>query len=88
MGRMDTVAKKLAPNFDDVTLCKHVTAEENAFILNQFLSYTKKTHIILASNIVIVQIVISIASSPSGTGFYVNGKIWRMVIRKNITFVA
>ena len=33
--------------------------------------YEKKTYIILASNIVIVQIVISITSSPSGTGFYV-----------------
>ena len=33
--------------------------------------YEKKKYIILASNIVIVQIMISITSSPSGTGFYV-----------------
>ena len=33
--------------------------------------YEKKPYIILASNIVIVQIVISITNSPSGTGFYV-----------------
>ena len=58
------------PNFDDVTLCKHVTTEENAFIVFNFFSYMKK-HVILAIDIVIVQIVISITSSPSGTGFYV-----------------
>ena len=31
----------------------------------------EKKHVILASNIVIVQIVILIMSLPSGTGFYV-----------------
>ena len=63
-------ANRVAPNFDGLTLCKHATAEENAFIvLNSFL--IQKKHVILASNIVIVQIVISITSSPSGTGFYV-----------------
>ena len=56
--------------FDDVTLCKHVTAEENAFIMFSSFSYTKK-HITLAINIVIIQIAILIMSSPPGTGFYV-----------------
>ena len=45
-------------------------AEENAFIMfNSFL--IRKQHVILASNIVIVQIVILITSLPSATGFYV-----------------
>ena len=55
------------PIFDDVTLCEHVTADENAFMVFSSFSYT----ISLAINIVIVQIVISITSSLSGTGFYV-----------------
>ena len=57
------------PIFDGITMCEHVMAEENTFILFNSFSYTKK-HVILAINIVIVQIVISITSSPSGTGFY------------------
>ena len=56
--------------FDDVTLCKHVTPEENALIVFNSFSYTKK-HVILAINSVIVQIVISIMSSQSGNGFCV-----------------
>ena len=58
------------PIFDDVTLCKDVTAEENTFIVFNSFSYTKK-HVILVINTVISQIAISITSSPSGTGFYV-----------------
>ena len=58
------------PIFDDITLCKHVTTEENAFMMFISFSYMK-THIVLAINIVIAQIAISIMSSPSGTGFYV-----------------
>ena len=60
------------PIFDDVTLCKHVTSEENAFIVFNSFSYTKNTHVILAIIIVtyITQIVILIMSSLSGTGFY------------------
>ena len=63
--------------------------EENAFVVFNSFSYSKK-HIILAINIAIGQIVISITSSMSGTEFYVMRwvKIWRMVMRKNITFVA
>ena len=57
------------PIFDDVTLCKHVTAKENAFIVITF-SYTKE-NVILVINIVFAQIAISITSSPSGNGFYV-----------------
>ena len=38
------------PIFDDVTLCKHVTAEENTFIVFNSFSYAKK-HVILAINI-------------------------------------
>ena len=58
------------PIFDDVTLCKHVTAEENTFIV--FISFfIRKKHAILEINIVIIQNVISITSLPSGTGFYV-----------------
>ena len=60
----------LRPIFDDVTLCKHIMTEENAFIVFNSFSYTKK-HVILAINIVIVQIEISITSSPPGTGFFV-----------------
>ena len=60
------------PIFDDVTLCKHVTAEENTFIVFNSFYYTKK-HVILAINIVISQIALSITKSPSGTGFYVMG---------------
>ena len=56
------------PIFEDVTLCKHVTTEENAFIMFNSFSYTKK-HVILAINIVIAQIAISITSSLSGTLF-------------------
>ena len=55
--------------FDDVTLCKYVTAKDNAWIVIPF-SYTKE-HIILVINNVFAQIAISITSSPSGTGFYV-----------------
>ena len=55
---------------DDVTLCKHATAEENAFIEFNSFSYTKK-QVILRINIVIAEIVISFTSSASGTGFYV-----------------
>ena len=63
-------ANNVTPIFDDITLCKHVTIEENAFMVFSSFSYTKK-HIILAINqIAIVQIAISIKSSPSGTGFY------------------
>ena len=56
--------------FDDVTLCKHVMAIENAFLVIPF-SYTKKTHVILVINIVFAQIAILITSSLSGTGLYV-----------------
>ena len=66
----NAVAKDIAPNFDDVTLYKHIIADENAFILFKSFSYTKK-YVILAINIVFAQIAISITSSPSGTGFYV-----------------
>ena len=63
---------KSRPIFDDVTLCKHVTAEESAFIVFNYFSYTKKTQVISAIDIVIIQIVISInTSSPPGTRFYV-----------------
>ena len=55
--------------FVDVTLCKHFMAEENAFIMFNHFSYTKK-HVILAINIVIA-LQILITSLPSGTGFYV-----------------
>ena len=55
----------------DVTLCKNATAEKNAFIVFNSFANTKKTHVILAINIVIVQIAISITSSPSGNGVYV-----------------
>ena len=78
--RCDAISKRVTPNFDDVTvqitlrpifddvtLCKHLTAEENAFIVFN----SSKKHVILAINIVIVQIAISITSLPSGTGFYV-----------------
>ena len=58
------------PIFDDVTLCKHVMAEENAFIVFISFSYTKK-HVIFVINIFTAQIVILITSSRSGTGFYV-----------------
>ena len=60
----------LCPIFDDLTLCKHVKAEENAFITFSSFSYMKKRFII-AINIIIVQIAILIMSSMSGTGFYV-----------------
>ena len=50
--------------FDDVTLCKHVTSEENAFFMFVSFSYTIK-HVILAINIDIAQIAISITSLPS-----------------------
>ena len=60
----------LLPIVNDVTLCKHVTAEENAFIM-LISFYIGKKHVILASNVVIGHIVILSASSPSGTGFYV-----------------
>ena len=62
------------PIFDEVTLCKYVTAEENAFIVFNSFSYNKK-HIILAINIVFAQIAILITSSPSGTGFYVMRRV-------------
>ena len=65
--------------FDDVTLCKHVTAEENAYIVFNSFSYTKK-HLILAIYIVIVQIVILIMSLPSGTGFYVMSSLIQDVV--------
>ena len=58
------------PIFDDLTLCKHVTAEENALTVYFFFSYTK-IPIILAIIIVFAQIAILITSLPSGTGFYV-----------------
>ena len=57
------------PIFDEFSLCKHAAAEENEFIVLNSLCIRKK-HVILAINIVVVQIVISITSSPSGTGFY------------------
>ena len=55
--------------FDDVTLCKHVTTKENAFIVIPF-SYTKE-HVILVIDIVFAQNAISITSLPSGSGFNV-----------------
>ena len=58
------------PIFDEVTLCKHVMAEENAFIVLNSFSYTKKCAI-LAIDIVIVQIAIMIMSWLSGTWFHV-----------------
>ena len=62
------------PIFDDITLYKHVMTEENAFIL--FISFSfMKTHLVLAINIVIAQIAISITSAPSGTGFYVMRRV-------------
>ena len=65
----DAIANKVTLNFDYITLNKYVTAEENAFIVfNSFL--IPKKNVILASNIVIFKIVIWIASSPSGSGFY------------------
>ena len=70
MRHCDAVSNNVALNFDDITLCKHVTAEENAFIVFNSFSYTKK-HVIFAINIVIVQIATSIMSLPSGTGFNV-----------------
>ena len=77
-----------APNFDDVTLCKHVTAEEIAFIVFNSFPYRKNTsfeRLILLS-----------------FRFYFNyefairywvlcdemGKIWMMVIQENIMLVA
>ena len=33
----------LNPIFDDVTLCKHITAEGNAFIVFNSFSYMNKT---------------------------------------------
>ena len=60
----------LHPIFDDVTLCKHVLTEENAFRVFISFSYTKKKkQVFLAINKCIVQIVIT--SSPSGAEFYV-----------------
>ena len=56
------------PIFDDATLCKHVTAKENAEILFKFLFLYEK-HVVLAINIVFVQILIT--SLLSGTGLYV-----------------
>ena len=56
------------PIFDDVTLCNHVRAEENEFIMFNSFSYTKE-HVILAINIVITQIAISITSSLQVLGF-------------------
>ena len=47
-------------------------AKENAFIKINYFSYLiKKTHVILAIIFVIAQMVISMTSLPSGTGFYV-----------------
>ena len=73
------------PISDDMTICKHVRTDENAFIVFNSFSYTKK-HVILAitCNIVIAQIALSIKSSPSGDEM---GKIWRTVKGKNITSV-
>ena len=60
----------LHPILNDVTTFKNVAPEENALILfNSFSCMKKQAN--LAINIVMVQIVISITSSPSGTGFYV-----------------
>ena len=58
----------LPPMFDDIALCKHVTAKENAFIIFNSFSYMNKL-VILVINIVIDQLVILMTSSPSGTGF-------------------
>ena len=58
------------PFCDNVTMCKRVTSEEHAFNVFNSLSFTKK-HVILAINIIISQIALSIRSSLSGTGFYV-----------------
>ena len=68
---MSLCANKVAPNFDDVILCKHVTAEE--MHLSCLIPYLirKKIHVILAINIVIAHIAILITSSPSGARFYV-----------------
>ena len=55
--------------FDDVTMCKHVTTEDNAFMVFNSFSYTK-THFLLAINIVMDQISLLITSLPPGTGFY------------------
>ena len=59
-----------SPLFDDVTIYKHVTTEEHAFIVFNSFSFTKK-HVVLAINSVISHIALSIRSSLSGTGFYV-----------------
>ena len=68
----DDVSVKITsrPIFDDVTLCKHVTAEENAFIVFNFFSYTEK-HVILAINIVLAQIAIRLRVRRQVLGFYV-----------------
>ena len=68
---MSFCAISVATIFDDVTLCKHVTTEDSAFVVFNYFLKQKKTHVILASNIDIVQIAISIKNSPSGSGFYV-----------------
>ena len=57
------------PIFDDVTLCKHVTAEENAFIVFNSFSYTK--NVIFAINIVIAQIAIRLRVCRQVLGVYV-----------------
>ena len=77
------------PLFDDVTLCKHIKTEETAFIMFNSFSCTKK-QASLEINIVFAQIAISITSLRSDIGFLCDemGKIWRMVIRKNIMLVA
>ena len=59
------------PMFDDITLCKHVTAEENTLMVLNSFSYKYEKLVILATKIVFPQIAILITSLPSGTGLYV-----------------
>ena len=79
----------MRPIFDDITLCKHDTAEENAFTMFNSFSYTKKKcHLSYKY----------CYRSESDFDYeftvrylvlcYEMGKIWRMVIRKNITLVV
>ena len=42
-GTLQLIANNVVPNFDDITLCKHVTAEEeNAFIVFNSFSLIRK----------------------------------------------
>ena len=82
MRRWDTLANNVAPNFDDVTLCKYLAQflmtsycenklRHNKMHLSCLIPFLTQKHIVLAINIVIAQIATSIRSSPSGAGFYV-----------------